>query len=125
MGLTIHYRLTAPAGATAREAAAIVRRLHATALAMASSGRVPRVLPVSADRGELERFASAWRAVPHPQDPEATVGVSVAPKAGWIFPVELGAECEPLWLGLCRYPASVRHGGRRIATGLAERWQLE
>ncbi len=124
MGLTLHYRLTAPADVTARSAATLVRRLHATAGKFATAGRVDEVLPISSDRPDLDRFAHAWRALPHPSDPDTCVGVQIPATAGWIFPVELGDDCELLWLGLCRYPARIVRDERPLATRLSPRWQF-
>jgi len=124
MGLTLHYRLTAPASLTARSAAAIVRRLHPAAGKFAAAGRIAEVLPISSDRIELDRWANAWRVLPHPDEPDTHVGVQIPPTAGWIFPVDLGDDSELLWLGLCRYPATVRHGTGTIATRLGPRWQF-
>jgi hypothetical protein len=124
MGLTLHYRLTAPAGLSARGAAALVRRLHAIAGKFSAGGRVADVLPVSSDRPDLERWANAWRVLPHPDQPATNFGVQIPPAAGWIFPVDLGDDCELLWLGLCRYPARIVHDGRSLATRLGPRWQF-
>lgn len=124
MGLTLHYRLTAPAGCTARRAATLVRRYHALASGWVPAGRVVEVDPIMTDRAMLDRFGTAWRMVPHPGDPEASMGVQIPPEAGWIFPVDFGADCEWVWLGLCRYPATVTVGGRKRATSLGGRWQL-
>ena len=45
---------------------------------------------------------------------------------GHVFRVGVGRDCEPLWIGLCRYPASVRVRGRelrvRVQKGAA--WRL-
>lgn len=124
MGLTINYRLVAPAGLSAARAAALVRRLQASAKRLATAGRIERVHPISSDREDLERWASAWCALPHPEMPDAIVGHAVLPDAGWIFPVELGPDAEWLWLGLCRYPPQVTAQGRRRATRLGPRWRL-
>ena len=124
MGLTLHYRLTAPEGCTARRAAALVRRLHAIASGWAADGRVVSVDPIMSDRAMLDRFGTAWRTVPHPYDPETSVGVAIRPEAGGIVPFDLGSDCEWFWLGLCRYPASVAMGGRDRATRLGGRWQF-
>lgn len=124
MGLTLHYRLTAPTGCTARRAAALVRRLHATATTWAAAGRFETVDPITSDRGLLDRFGNAWLTLPHPDDPETRVGVCIPAETGWLFPVDLSADCEWLWLGLCRYPATITHGGRSLATKLGPHWQL-
>ena len=124
MGLTLHHRLSAPAGLSARGAAALVRRLHTVAKKLAAAGRVAEVLPISSDRTDLDQWANAWRILPHPDQPDTSFGVQIPPDAGWIFPVSLGDDCELLWLGLCRYPATVPHGNRTIATRLGPRWQF-
>lgn len=45
---------------------------------------------------------------------------------GHVFRVGVGRDCEPLWIGLCQYPASVRVRGRelrvRVQKGAA--WRL-
>ena len=124
MGLTLHYRLTAPADCSARSAAALVRRFHAIARGWLADGRVVEVDGIMSDRTFLERFGTAWRTLLHPDDPETNVGVPIPPEAGWIFPVDFGADCEWVWLGLCRYPATVVAGGRKHATKLGGRWQF-
>jgi hypothetical protein len=124
MGLTLHYRLTAPADCSARHAAALVRRLHATARGWLAQGRVVAVDDIMTDRTFLDRFGTAWRTLPHPEDPATSVGVPIRPEAGWLFPVDFGADCEWFWLGLCRYPATVVAGGRNRATRLEARWQF-
>jgi hypothetical protein len=124
MGLTIHYRITAPAGLSARQAAALVRHFHADAQFLVDEGRIARVLPISSASEDLKRHACAWRSLPHPHFPDTTIGQAIIPEAGWIFPVEIGADCELLWIGLCRYPSHVEVQGRRRATGLGSRWRF-
>jgi hypothetical protein len=124
MGLTLHYRLTAPAGCTARRAEALVRRFHAIASGWVPEGRVVEVDPVMSDPAFLDRFGTAWLTMPHPSEPNTSTGVAIPPEAGWIFPVDFGADCEWVWLGLCRYPATVAVGGRKRATKLGARWQF-
>ena len=124
MGLTLHYRLTAPDGFSARRAEALVRRFHAIARGWLAAGRVVGVDDIMSDRSFLDRFGTVWRTLPHPDDPGTSVGVPIRPEAGWIFPVDFGADCEWFWLGLCRYPATVAVGGRNRATRLGARWQF-
>jgi hypothetical protein len=124
MGLTLHYRMIAPDGLSARRAGALVRRLHATASEWADEGRIESVHEISSDRTDLDRFGCAWRPLPHPELPDTSVGVQIPPEAGWIFPVELGEDCELLWLGLCRYPLTVAVQGRERSTRLSPRWQF-
>jgi hypothetical protein len=124
MGLTLHYRLTAPAGCTARRAEALVRRYQAIASGWVTDGRVVEVDPIMTERSMLDRFGTAWLAVPHPTEPNSSTGVAIPPEAGWIFPVDFGADCEWVWLGLCRYPATVTVGGKKRTTKLGTRWQF-
>jgi hypothetical protein len=124
MGLTIHYRITAPAGLSARQASALVRALHDDAQFLIDEGRITRVLPISSAPEDLASHACAWKALPHPEFPDTSVGQAITPEAGWIFPAEIGADCELLWLGLCRYPSHVEVQGRRRATGLGSRWRF-
>jgi hypothetical protein len=77
-----------------------------------------------ADSSKLERCGAAWLTVPHPDQPNTSTGVEIRPEAGWIFPVDFGADCEWLWLGLCRYPATIVVDGRTRATKLGARWRF-
>jgi hypothetical protein len=124
MGLSFHYHYTAPRGCTAAQAAALVRKIHAEARAWQKAGRVDRVLPIADEPEELNRWACAWHTMPHPDDPDTSTGVPISPEAGWIFPVIMGEGCEPVWFGLCRYPASIEHRGKKIATKLGDSWRF-
>jgi len=124
MGLTIHYGLTAPDGLSTSQAAALVRRLHASARRLISGGRIARVLPISSDPEDLDRFACAWRILHHPEMPDTTIGHAIPPEAGWLFPIDLGEGSELLWLGLCRYSQRVTAHGQPRATRLGTRWRF-
>ncbi len=124
MGLTLHPRMPAPAGLSARRAAALVRRLHAIASEFVAVGCITEAHPISSERIELARWANAWRSLPHPDQPDTSFGVQITPDAGWIFPVDLGDDSELLRRGLCRYPAIVPQGTGAIATRLGLRWQF-
>jgi len=124
MGLTINYRISASADLSARQASARVRAFHANAQLLIDEGRIARVFPISSAPDDLERHACPWQMLPHPQFPDTTAGHAIAPDAGWIFPAQIGEDCEPLWLGLCRYPSRVEVQGRPLATGLGARWQF-
>ena len=123
MGLTVNYVIRLAACERAK-AVQFVRKLNARA-AWRRPGQAPiKVFPATTDRVELERFATAWLMVPSPTMPDTTEGIAVPPLDGCIFPVSIGEDCEPLWLGLCRYPATVRHGGRDMPTKLGSGWRL-
>src|SRR5207302_341041 len=48
----------------------------------------------------------------------------VRPCDSLLFRTEVGEDCEPLWLGLCRYPARVWHVGRQVSTRLGSGWRF-
>jgi hypothetical protein len=124
MGLTLHYRLTAPADCSARRAAAMVWSFHDIARRWAAAGRLAAVHDISTDHTDLDRFGNEWLSRPAPDQPNTVTGLHVSPVSGWIFPVDLGEGCEWLWLGLCRYPATIVEARRRRRTRLGAHWQF-
>jgi len=64
------------------------------------------------------RWAEEYRSVPHPWMPGTLSGIEIPAEEGFLFLVEVGEDCEPLRLGLCRYPKTVVMGGRRYRTAL-------
>ena len=106
MGLTLHYKLRAPAGTTDTMIPTLVARMHAAATAMRQAGRVERVGRIAADPEDL-RWLAEWLQVPVPGEENCSRGVEVPALAGHVFTVMLGEGCEPLRLGLCRYPDHV------------------
>lgn len=123
MGLTIHYTLRCP-HLDAPAAKRFVHALHRRTQAACRRGAAEKALPISHDAVDLTRWAQAWTLQRDPDQSSTTTIITVEPLAGWIFPVVLGAECEPLWLGLCRYPTHVSHQGRKIATRLGTGWRM-
>jgi hypothetical protein len=123
MGLSLHYQVHVANCERAR-ARELVRTLHREARALARAGSVAQVLPTSSADDDLHRFATLFVSQPDPDDPHTIRGLAVPPIEGTIFPVDLGADCELLWLGLCRYPATVRQNGRDIATRFGRGWHL-
>jgi len=122
MGLTIHYKLIAPAGTDAVRAREIVMQLRRRAQDFKHRGRVDRVHPPGDDPESL-RWAREWMWRPDPSRPSREFQAEIPPLAGFIFPVSMGKGCEPLWLGLCRYPLTVRLGGQRVRSRL-NGWRL-
>ena len=122
MGLTIHFTLLAPPETDATRAQDIVRRLRRQALGFKQRGRVDGVLPLGDDPKSL-RWAREWIFRPDPHHPNRQFQAELLPLAGFIFPVEVGTDCELLWLGLCRYPLSVVLGDLRQRTRLRG-WRL-
>jgi hypothetical protein len=93
---------------------------------LAAEGRIDRVYEVSNETADLDQFATGWISMPVPGDPDTCTGVAVAPVEGWIFLVQLGKGCEPLVLGLCRYPATVKAPGGKtwLSSGKDEGWHF-
>lgn len=115
MGLTVHFKLIAPPGTDAPQARELVRAMRRRAQGFKQRGRVDGVLPIGDTREDLRR-ALDGRSVPHPWRPGETSWIEIPATEGCLFPVQVGEDCEPLWLGLCRYPKTVVLGGRRYRT---------
>jgi len=94
MGLSLHYEVRFGDGeaAWARE---LVRTLYRRAGEFARAKRIEKVLPISEDREDLDRFALRWLQQRHPDDPDTICGVAVPPLEGSLFPVVPGGGCEP------------------------------
>lgn len=122
MGLTIHYTLTAPPGTDAARAAEWVGRLRRRALGFRQRDRVDAVQAVGTDARTL-RWAEQWLRITSRVRPGTEHWEPVLPVEGFLFRVLVGEGCEPLWLGLCRYPPTVLAGGRLQRTGLRG-WRL-
>jgi hypothetical protein len=124
MGLSLHYEVRFGDGEAAR-ARELVRTLHRRASEYARAKRIEKVLPISEDPEDLDRFAMRWIQQRHPDDPDTICGVAVPAQEGSLFPVVPGEGCEPLWFGLCRYPATVRQDGRDLATRCGQGWRFQ
>ncbi len=123
MGLTIHYTLSLPRDVRV-SAHRLVSRLHATVEKYACAQKGVRVFEPTTDTAELDRWACAFLTFPDPDDLETVHATSVPPIDGGLFPVSIGRDCEPLWLGLCRYPATIQHEGRATPTGQGADWRF-
>lgn len=124
MGLTVHFKLTAPADRNPAEAQPLVEAMRRVALRFQREGLVEKIGPIISDANILRRFALDWLVLPMPGQPNTSTGVELEPLAGWLFCVDVGRDCEPLWLGLCRYPATVRIAGKELATQRGASWHL-
>lgn len=122
MGLTIHFKLTPPPETDAVRAYELVRQMRQRAQGFKRRGRVEAVLPIGDDPKTLRR-AECYRDVPHPWKPGCKSVIDIPAGIGSLFVVEVGEDCEPLWLGLCTYPKTVVMGGRCYRTGL-KGWQF-
>ncbi|HYV28077.1 MAG TPA: hypothetical protein VFA77_11120 [Candidatus Eisenbacteria bacterium] len=118
MGLTVHFKLIAPPETDAARAHELVRAMRRRAQGFKRRGRVDDVLPIGDDEEAL-RWATQYKSIPHPWKPGYETGIEIRAKAGCLFPVAVGEDCEPLWLGLCRYPKTVLLEGRRYRTDLS------
>ncbi len=124
MGLTVHFQLAAAARVNAARAEQIVASLHRVAVNFQREGFVDAVSPVTSDAKTLRRFACDWLILPVPGEENTSTGAEISPTTGFIFRVNVGADCEPLWLGLCRYPPTVGFHGKVLPTNKAAGWRL-
>lgn len=115
MGLTIHYKLHLPAPVTTAAAAALVRTAHRRAAALVRRRGLAGIGSVRpADP------ANPWCcAIVSERRGANTFFYEVPPECGWMFAVHPGRGCEAARLGLFRYPATIRAGGRKWRTGCA------
>jgi hypothetical protein len=113
MGLTINFTLRAPAAIDAAGIANLVREMRETAFRFHHEGRIDRVGVVRAASAGMLGL-SEYLIVKLAGDPHTSRGIEVPPEQGHVFYVTLGQGCEPLILGLCRYPTNVpdRAAGR-------------
>jgi hypothetical protein len=121
MGLSIHYKLIAPSGIDRMRARDLVSQLRRRAQGFKHRGRVDAVHPMGDDEKSL-RWVRQWIFRQEPNS-RSTHHAEVLPLEGYIFPVTVGKDCEPLWLGLCRYPLTAMLGRRRTRTELGG-WRL-
>jgi hypothetical protein len=122
MGLTVHFKLTACDTVNTARAKQIVTSLQHVAENFQREGFVDKVLPVTSDPNLLRRYACDWLILPVPGEDNTSTGAEIMPLAGFIFPVNVGKDCEPLWLGLCRYPSTVRFHGKDLQTKKGAGW---
>ncbi len=112
MGLTIHYHLKlagADEHADDRQAWRAAEELRRLAFKFKRRGRIDAVSALGFEPS-VRRKASEWRTRAVRGQPNAFTEVEIRPVAGHLFQVDVGLECEPLLLGLCRY----ERGGWRL-----------
>lgn len=117
MGLTINFTLTAPKVTGNSQAREIMAKWRRDAQRFKRAGRVDHVHPLGDDLKSL-KWAREWVSHPHPSQPNKKYHLEVMPLEGFIFPVSVGKDCEPLWLGLCRYPLAIPWEGGPVQTRL-------
>ncbi|MEK7686694.1 MAG: hypothetical protein AAB466_14860 [Verrucomicrobiota bacterium] len=79
MGLTVHFKLAAPADCSAAQAKRLVESMRRVALRFQREGLVDRVLPMSSEATTLRRFARDWLILPVPGEENTSTGVEVRP----------------------------------------------
>ena len=107
MGLTIHYKLKLRPdshGIDDLRARWAVEEAREIAKKFKRRGRFDAVSKMSDDRRMLLSEAMAFVKYRHPKHGEQWS--DVPPLRGWVFVADVGADCEPLRIGLCEYPAS-------------------
>jgi len=124
MGLTVHCKLIAPADTNMTKAKKFVDALHRVALRFKEEGLVEAVHPITMDQKIVQRIGCDWLRVPVPGSENRAYCPDVLPTGGFLFEVEIGADCEPLQLGLCRYPATVYFQGQKLPTRNGAGWRL-
>jgi len=122
MGLSVHFKLAASPDTDAVRARELVQAMRRRAQGFKQRGRVDNVLPIG-DNAAALRWAIEYQSIPHPEKPGCFSGIEIPAEAGYIFRIAVGQDCEPLWLGLCRYPKTVLQAARRYRTHLPG-WRL-
>lgn len=126
MGLTVHYKLHFEPDAEdlgGLQARWVVEDARNRAKRMKRRGLVDAVGPMARDHKAL-RLARQWVFYPVPGSKNSFSEIEVLPLEGTLFVVAVGKDCEPLELGLCRYPETVRHGGSNVRTKLGGGWRF-
>ena len=124
MGLTIHYKIRLPEPVGTKEAERLVMEGRKLALRMKRRGLFDGVGPVAWDRSAREA-GRLWLTCPVPGEVNTSWGIEVLPVAGFMFRVDVGRDCEPLWLGLCEYPEKVNQSGRTFRVRGGRGWRLD
>ena len=119
MGLTINYSLRWTGTHSLTEVKALVARARGFAL----EHQVRSVTPLI--RVEPDFIMGIHWLPLHPVRDDEPTHAEVPPLDGWVFSVELGTGSERLLLGLCRYPATIQHGGRALLTHVGRGWRLQ
>ena len=124
MGLTIHYKLkfhSEHAYIEDLQARWLVEEARKLAFSFKRKGRVDGVGPL-VEGWAARKLGEDYIEYRHPE--YGKQWTEVLPVRAWMFVVEVGRDCEPLRLGLCQYPARVRHLGGERATRLSKGWWL-
>lgn len=127
MGITIHYRLSLRPEAPdlddlrARWAVEDARRL---AIKMKRQKAFDFVGPMRWDY-EARKWNREFHDIPVPGKPGHFYDIEPLPEAGNLFEIHPGRDCEPLWIGLCRYPKTQWAYGRDFRVPRGPTWRLK
>jgi len=127
MGLTVYYNLALPGDQPEARVCAILEALQGTALELAVEQITPlrRIEGSDCEGFERQEVGLEWlircfaaRPVEDPRDSRRAL--TVAPTAAYGFGAVVG-RCEPVILGLGRYPSTIEDAGTQQPTAL-EGW---
>ena len=124
MGVTIHFKLALGPEAPNLDglrASWAVKEAWALAKKFKRRGRFNAVTRLAHEPQVLRQEAEQYVHYVHPR--HGTQWCDVMPLRGWVFVADVGADCEPLRIGLCEYPAHIFHLGDDRATRLRG-WRL-
>ena len=85
MGLTVHFKLAAPADGRAAQAKRLVESMRRMALRFQREGLVDTVLPITSAATTIRQFACDWLILPVPGAENTATGVEVCPVQGFLF----------------------------------------
>ena len=126
MGISIHYQLRAASCNMPAEARAIVEKMRACAVRVLGS-RGPSAVTEIVRGGPARYFGRAFPKCRSLRASGLFHQAEVRPLYGSGFTVEIGRDCEPLALGLFKYPqwvCSDETGGWTALTEMGKDWQF-
>lgn len=127
MGLTIHYRLAfTPIGGwsfQATDARQAVEEARGIALKMKQQKAFDAVGPMRWD-DECRRWNREFYEFPVSGHSNRHHLIEPLPAEGSLFEIRPGRDCEPLWIGLCRYPKTHSAYGRKFHVPHGPEWRL-
>jgi hypothetical protein len=120
MGLTIHYKLALPRPVSSNRVNFIVQRIHQRVEQIVTRLGLAGVSPI------IPAIKQPWAVLYRKAGPSfPDHWVEVKPTAGWCFTADVGAGCEPVMLGLCKYPKTVQYRDTVVRTRCSHGWRLE
>ena len=126
MGLTIHYRLSLPPepdGLDELRARWAVEAARSLAKKMKRQKQFAAVGPMRWDY-ESRKWNREFYDFPVPGQPNRFYDIEPFPEAGQLFEIQPGLDCEPFWIGLCRYPKTEHAFERDFRVPRGPVWRL-